>query len=330
MIAYDEPMRQSRLYENGRVSETNFDLDRVASIKVRPNTFFWIDLIAPTEAELQFLGRELQLNKLALDDAFRGRQRPKLEHYESHLFINAYATAFDRATRELTDQEIAIFVTANGIITVRDDESFDIEAICKRWDESSELANHGVAFLLWGALDVIVDAYFDAVDSLDLEIEALEELMFSSNRIDVQIQKRTYELRKALVLLRRITVPMREVLNPLVKQDTRLLGSGMFPYFQDVYDHVIRVADWTDSLRDLITTLLETNLTIQGNNMNLIMKKVTSWAAIIAVPTAVTGFYGQNIPYFGFGTEGGVWASTGLMIGLSTALYITFKRKDWL
>jgi magnesium transporter len=102
------------------------------------------------------------------------------------------------------------------------------------------------------------------------------------------------------------------------------------PYFQDIYDHVMRVADWTDSLRDLVTTLIETNLTIQGNRMNLVMKKVTSWAAIIAVPTAITGFYGQNVPYPGFNEVSGFWVSTGLIVLGSATLYFIFKKKDWL
>jgi magnesium transporter len=123
---------------------------------------------------------------------------------------------------------------------------------------------------------------------------------------------------------------MREVINPLVKRESNILGDHMMPYFQDVYDHVMRVADWTDSLRDLVTTLLETNLTIQGNQMNLIMKKVTSWAAIFAVPTAITGFYGQNLPYPGFETQTGFIWSCVLMIGISGALYWLFKRRDWL
>lgn len=323
-------MRRSRIYENGQVVKSNFSLSEISSLKSSRRQFFWIDLVAPTEKELAFLGAELGLNKLALADAFNGRQRPKLEHYESHLFVNAYTAKFKRKSKTLQSEEIAIFVTKNAIITVRDDESFDIEAVMKRWDDSVELASAGVAFLLWGLLDVIVDGYFEAVEELDFEIESLEELMFASERIDTAIQQRTYELRKALVMLRRLAVPMREVLNPLVKMEVKLLDSTMYPYFQDVYDHVIRVADWTDSLRDLITTLLETNLTIQGNQMNLIMKKVTSWAAIIAVPTAITGWYGQNIPYLGNGEVWGVWASAGSILVVSGILYLAFKRRDWL
>ena len=118
------------------------------------------------------------------------------------------------------------------------------------------------------------------------------------------MQRRSFELRKSLVLLRRVVLPMREVVNSLMRRDLRVVTEPLHPYYQDVYDHVLRATEWTESLRDLVTTILETNLTIQGNRMNVITKKVTSWAAIIAVPTLVTGVYGMNVPYPGFGKPG--------------------------
>ena len=104
----------------------------------------------------------------------------------------------------------------------------------------------------------------------------------------------------------------------------------MQPYFQDIYDHVLRATEWTESLRDLISTILETNISIQGNRMNLIMKKVTSWAAIIAVPTAITGFFGQNLLFPGYGTWWGVLVSSVLIVAVGGALYLSFKKRDWL
>jgi magnesium transporter len=115
-----------------------------------------------------------------------------------------------------------------------------------------------------------------------------------------------------------------------LRRDLGLVDEAMGPYFQDVYDHVLRATEWTESLRDLVSTILETNLTIQGNRLNTITKKVTSWAAIIAVPTAVTGYYGMNVPYPGFGKPLGVFTSTALIVILSGGLYLLFKRLDWL
>ena len=123
---------------------------------------------------------------------------------------------------------------------------------------------------------------------------------------------------------------MREEWVRRLRRDLADFDPAMVPYFQDVYDHVLRVSEWTDSLRDLVSTILDTNVSIQGNRMNLIMKKVTSWAAIIAVPTAITGFYGQNLPYPGFAADWGFWMSTGLIVALSGGLYLAFKKRDWL
>jgi magnesium transporter len=323
-------MLRSRLYKGSTLVESDFELSRLPKLKTDADSYFWIDLVNPSEHDLRFIADELSLNELAVEDAFRGRQRPKLEHYDTHFFINAYSAKFDHETLKLISDEIAIFVTPNALITVRDDEGFDIELLKKRWDDSASLAEGKVAYLLWGLLDIIVDGYFEVVEKLDSELEDLEDLMFAETRVDRVIQRKSYDLRKALVLLRRVAVPMREVLNPIVKRDVQVIGPSMYAYFQDIYDHVMRVADWTDSLRDLVTTLLETNLTIQGNQMNLIMKKVTSWAAIIAVPTAITGWFGQNVPYLGFGDITGLWISIGSILVVSGVLYIEFKRRDWL
>ena len=123
---------------------------------------------------------------------------------------------------------------------------------------------------------------------------------------------------------------MREVVNSLMRRDLAIVTDEMTPYFQDVYDHVLRATEWTESLRDLVTTILETNITLQGNRLNVITKKVTSWAAIIAVPTAITGWYGQNLPYPGFASTTGLLTSFLLIVFISVGLYVTFKRKDWL
>jgi magnesium transporter len=128
-----------------------------------------------------------------------------------------------------------------------------------------------------------------------------------------------------------VVLPTREVVNALMRRESALVDDALIPYYQDVYDHVLRATDWTDSLRDLVSTILETNLTIQGNRMNEIMKKVTSWAAIAAVPTVITGYYGMNVRIFpAAGTLLGGIAALALMVVLVGALYLAFKRQEWL
>jgi magnesium transporter len=179
-------------------------------------------------------------------------------------------------------------------------------------------------------LDYVVDSHFEAVQALDDDTEELEDRLFDEITSDVSLQRRTFELRKSLVAMRRLVLPMREVVNSLLRRDLDIVDAHMTPYYQDVYDHVLRVSDWTDSLRDMQANILETRLTIRSNRLNVITKKVTSWAAIIAVPTAVTGFYGQNIPYPGFQETAGFWTSTAIIAVLAGGLYVAFRAKDWL
>jgi magnesium transporter len=225
---------------------------------------------------------------------------------------------------------VAVFVTHNALVTVRKSDQFDINGVIARWDASPDLAKHGVSFLLHGLLDYVVDGHFTAVQTLDDEIETLEDQLFDDKRPDWVVQRRSFELRKSLVQLRRVVLPMREVVNSLMRRDLHTFDEAMTPYYQDVYDHILRATEWTESLRDLVSAILETNLTIQGNRLNVITKQVTSWAAIIAVPTAITGFYGQNVPYPGFGQASGFYASTIMIVVLSVGLYVLFRRRDWI
>ncbi len=321
---------RTRLYRNGGLELEGFPVAEISDHLDDPTVTIWLDLRDPDREDLDVLSEEFGLHPLAVEDAVNERQRPKLDRYRSHLFLTAYSAMLDDSTGELVTSELAAFVTPRALITVRKDDGMDIGAVVDRWDASSDLAKFGVGYLLHGLLDYVVDGHFEAVQSLDDAVEALEDDLFAASPRGIEVQRRSFELRKSLVLLRRIVIPMREVVNALMRRDLHVVSDDLMPYYQDVYDHVLRAADWTDSLRDLVTTILETNLTIQGNRMNVITKKVTSWAAIIAVPTFVTGFYGMNVPYPGFSQQTGFVVSVGFMIVAAIVLYFVFKRKDWL
>jgi magnesium transporter len=322
-------MVTTRLYRDGVIDESELPLAQISDRLAEESVCLWIDITSPTQEVLAELEEELGLHHLAVEDALHHHQRPKLDRYDTHLFLAAYAVHLDEHTGQLHSTEVKAFITPRALVTVHPPE-FDIGKVVHRWDADEDLAKHGVAFLLWGLLDVIVDGHFDTVQQLDGAIESLEDALFDDRPRDKEVQRRSFEIRKSLVLLRRLVLPMREVVNTVLRRDVGSFDAAMSPYFQDVYDHVLRVTEWTESLRDLVSTILDTNLGIQGNRMNLVMKKVTSWAAIIAVPTAVTGFYGQNLPYPGAETLWGFWFSSALMIVLSVGLYLSFKARDWL
>jgi magnesium transporter len=323
-------MTRTRLYRSGVLELEDFPVQDISEHIVQSGVTVWLDMCAPDADDLATISEELDLHRLAVEDAGQEHQRPKLDRYASHLFVTAYEVALDPTSGELEAFEVAVFVTHNAVVTVRKSERFDIDGVVARWDASPDLAKYGVSFLLHGLLDYVVDGHFAAVQTLDDEIEALEDLLFDDERSDLSVQRRSFELRKSLVRLRRVVLPMREVVNSLMRRDLHAVDEAMMPYYQDVYDHVLRATEWTESLRDLVTTVLETNLTIQGNRLNVITKKVTSWAAIIAVPTAITGFYGQNVPYPGFSHQSGFYVSTAAIVVLSAGLYMLFRRRDWI
>ena len=322
---------RTRLYRDGALAAEGFSVADISDRLADPGTVVWLDLAAPTMADLQTISEEFSLDPLAMEDAVTARERPKLDRYADHLFVNVYATYLDASSGELETSEIAAFVTPQALITVRKDEHFDAAELTAVWDANPDLGSSGVGFLLHGLLDLVVDSHFVAVQALDDELESLEDHLFDVGRsAGVDVPRRSFELRKSLVRMRRVVLPMREVVNTLMRRNLGVVDEAVAPYYQDVYDHVLRATEWTESLRDFVTTILETHLTIQSNRLNETMKKLTGWAAIIAVPTAVTGFFGQNVPYPGFGHKSGLYASVAIMLVIATALYVSFKRRGWL
>jgi magnesium transporter len=320
---------RTRAYRDGRLKSQGFRLEDLADHLRSAGTVVWIDLVAADTQELDLVASELGFHELAVEDARESRQRPKLDVYADHQLLNMYAVDMPGDNRALRLSELTVFITRSAVVTVHDEE-FDIDKVVARWDTSMNLAGHGVAFLLYGLIDHVVDGYLDAAGALDEEIDDLEDLVFGLNSVETDVQRRTFSLRRSLLSLRRVVLPMREVVSAMTRRDLEMDSDEMSPYFQHVYDHILRATEWTESLRDLVSTILETNVTIQGNRLNVITKKVTSWAAIIAVPTAITGFYGQNLPYPGFSETSGFVSSSMLIVALSVGLFVLFRRKDWL
>jgi magnesium transporter len=319
----------TRAYRDGVVVEEGFDVDQVSEHLDVPGTLVWLDLDAPSLADLAILTQELGLHPLAVEDAVHAHQRPKLDRYPDHLFLSSYVADIDPETAELTTHEIDAFVMSHALVTVRRKPEIRVEDLLERWD-SAGFPLTSVAHLLHGLLDLVVDGHFRAVQVLDEQLDDLETVLFDPRPRSRELQRRTFEIRKSLVLLRRVVLPMREVVNTLLRRDLQVVDEDMQPYFQDVYDHVLRATEWTESLRDLVSTILDTNLTLQGNRLNEVMRNLTAWAAILAVTTAITGFYGQNVPYPGFGKEWGFVMSMVVLLGGSGGLWLLLKKRGWL
>ena len=320
----------TRVYCNGALEASDFPLEDVSNQLARPDTFVWVDFLNPDRADLEQLAVELDLHELAVDDALGPHQRPKLDRYDTHLFLSSHWLEVDAGTAEVHETEVDTFVHARWLVTVRKNAGFDVDALTRRWDQSPDLARLGVSFLLYGLLDVIVDGYFNAVAVFDDYYDEVSEGIFAEQPLTPPQQRRWFEMRQALVRFHRLVMPMREAVSSLMRREHGAVPEPLYPYYQDVYDHVLRVAESTDALRDLVGTIVETNISLRDYRQNQIMKKVTSWAAIIAVPTLVTGFYGMNVPYPGSGEPWGAGAAVALTAGLSVALYAIFRREEWL
>ena len=343
--APDASAVRTRLWSGGDLKAENFPLEDVSKYLHVDGALVWVDLCNPVPVLLDDLAGELGFDPHAVEDVVEHSARTKATRYATHTFLNVYATALGPQVpgaieSRLLTARVSIFVLPTGVVTVRTEQDpahpvFDIDEVVRRWDDNADLLRMGSPALLHGLLDVLVDGQFDTIQQLDDAIESLEDNLFDdksqTRQLQRQLQRDTYRLRKELVELRRIVLPMREVVNTIMRRSSPGNGTGELDgWYTDLYDHVIRAAEWTESLRDMVTTVFETNLSLQDARLNTIMKKLTGWAAIIAVPTLVTGWYGQNVPYPGYGNNWGVWTSAVLTVLTSVALYVAFKRRDWL
>jgi magnesium transporter len=318
----------TRMYRDGTLVEEGFPLADVSERLELSDTTVWIDLCDPSEEQLHDLARRLALHELAVEDVL-SRQRPKLARYDTHLFLSFRAACVDADAGRLDEAEVNVFISRRWLVTVRKNPAFRIEPVLERWDRSPDLAVNGVGFLLYGLLDVVVDTYFDVTQTFDEFYELVSEGMFAEQQLGPLKQRQWFDMTRAMFRFHRLVVPMREVCGSLVREHSSVT-EGLTPYFQDVYDHVVGVIDDLDSLREVASTILEIEVSLRDHRQNLITKQVSSWAAIIAVPTLVTGYYGMNVPYAGSGEVVGVVMSTGVMIVACIALYHLFRRNQWL
>lgn len=330
---------RTRMWRNGKLDIEDFPLADVSDHLEQSDALVWVDLCDPSTAQLLDLAGELGLDPHAVEDALARGERTKATRYATHTFLTVYATHLDTVpnTRaaayesRLLTTRISAFILPRGIVTVRRGSPFDVDEVLRRWDDNPDLLQYGTGALLHGLLDVVVDGQFETIQELDEAIEDIEDDLFADHAQTRVIQRRVYRLRKELVQLRRVVLPMREIVNAVMRHRAEHGNSvELDSWYTDLYDHVVRATEWTESLRDMVTTVFETNLSLQDAHLNTVMKKLTGWAAIIAVPTAVTGWYGMNVPYPGFGQWWGVVAGATVIAVSAGLLYLLFKRRDWL
>lgn len=301
-------------------------LDELAG---RPDHLLWVDLHDPTPAEIARIGERFELHPLALEDAARFNQRPKLDQYETFLMIVFFALSWP-ATAGPQTQEIHLFVGANFLITIHRGDLPAIAETAHRWSQhAGNRHTHRVGLLVYALLDAIVDGYFPVIDTLAERVDELEQAIFDAG--DISAQARIFALKKDLLAVRRVVAPERDVMNVLVRRDTPLFGDRELVYFQDVYDHVLRVTDAIDLYRDLLASALDASMSVTANRLNKVMRTLTASSIILMSVTVVASIYGMNfetMPELRW-VLGYPWA-LGLMLLVGGSLFALFRHIDWL
>ncbi|AGZ44761.1 magnesium transporter CorA family protein [Actinoplanes friuliensis] len=323
----------TRLYEGGAVVAEGFGAHEISDqLAEHPKAVLWLDLFDPEESDLRSVAAEFNLHPLAVEDAVHDHQRPKLDRYPGHLFMNVYSVHVQTEgdVPVLHKGEISAFITERALITVRKSE-VDLTRLIRRWDADAALsATGGVGFLVYGLLDVVVDGQFAAARELDVAMDKTEDTILEEGGAPRSVRMYGFALRKTIAALRRPVAPMADLIADVMRADTRLVDENLEPYYRDVDDHARRATETIDSARERINGLLEADLNEQSNALNDVTRKLAAWAAIIAVPTALTGYFGQNVPYWGYEKFWGFLLSTGLIVFSASGLYLYLKRRGWL
>jgi magnesium transporter len=321
--------RRTRVWRSGELDRSDVSLHDLRPLLSADDILTWVDLVDPEPADLRELAAAIGLDDHTVEDALTQHERPKAVRFKSYSFITCFTVSELAADSDL--HRMSIIVLPHAVVTVRLGDNFPVDDVDDALADNPDLIRLGAKALLHTILDTVVDAYFDVTTRIDDQVDALEDQLFAEQHAGPAIAREAFDLHKRIGRMRRVALPMREVVTTILR---RIGGEDqqhdLLPFYEDLYDHTMRVAEWTESLRDTMETVQDTNLALGDAALNNVMKKLTSWAAIIAVPTLITGWYGQNVPYPGFNQDWGFWFSTVLMVVLAVGLYAVFKRRNWL
>jgi magnesium transporter len=318
------------LYRGGkRVDETRNLVKLAHEARSDPTAFVWMGLYEPTETDLRGVARVFGLHQLAVEDAVRAHQRPKIDVYEDSLFVVLRTLTYIDSTSDVETGEIALFVGKDMAITVRHGEGSELRSVRHRMEDHPEVLTHGPAAVLYAVCDTVVDTYGVVADELQTDVDELERSVFSPQRTDDF--QRIYKLKRELQEFRRAVVPLVEPVSRLAHEELPAVRVEARPFFRDVQDHLLRVQEQLDGLEGLLNGILQAHIAQVGLRQNEDMRRISAWVAIVAVPTLIAGIYGMNFDvmpelhwHFGYAF------AIGLMVVICTLLYRAFKRSGWL
>jgi magnesium transporter len=315
------------------------ELDR---LREEGNGFLWIGLKDPTDAEFALVNQELELHPLAVEDAVRGDQRAKIEHYEGSLLVVLKTLRYVEDTSDVETGEVMVFLGDRFVVTVRRGDANPLAGVRARLEQNAEHLSLGPAAVLHAVMDSVVDNYILVDNEIHEDLEHIEQLVFSGTRgVDATV---IYRLKREVLEIRRASQPLAEAMERLFVQPHRAIvdrdGSDVLAFFRDVKDHLLKVNDHVESYDRLLSDILSAHLAQISVGQNDDMRKISAWIAIAAVPTMIAGIYGMNfdtIPeltasisvgdseyYYGY------FVVLALMAVVCFGLYRAFKRSGWL
>jgi len=321
------------IYRDGRRTEGSADVSgALRAARTAEDGFLWIGLHEPTEEEFDQVSEAFGLHPLAVEDALSAHQRPKLEVYEDSLFLVLKPVDYDDAAGTVSTGELMLFVGDSFVVSVRHGEANPLGQVRDRLEKDPEVLRHGPTAVLYAVSDAVVDHYMDVAAELQVDLDELEEEVFTPGGTDGRaVAGRIYAFKRQILEFRRATGPLAEPMVRLAEARVPFVHDRSRPFFRDVSDHLTRANDQVEALDRLLSDILSAHLAQIGVRQNDDMRKISAWAAMAAVPTGITGIYGMNFRDMPeLDQPWGYPAVLVLMAGVITFLYRLFKRRGWL
>jgi magnesium transporter len=316
-------------YQDGSRRGGRLAIDDAREAAEGPDAFVWLGLKEPTEAEFEAITREFSLPELAVEDALKPHQRPKLERYGDITFLVLRTARYVDPVEVVDIGQIMAFVGDSFVITVRHGTATALDGVRKDLESRPEFLRLGPAAVLHAVMDKVVDDYLPAVEGLDQDVSESEREVFGES--DFYPVERIYKLKREVLEFHRAVAPLVEPLDRLVRGAIPGIDGAVRPYFRDVQDHLLRVSEQIQDLNNLLSSMLEANLAQVTLRQNEDMRKISAWVAIVAVPTMIAGIYGMNFEHMPELTwTFGYPLAIGAMVAICLLLYRTFKRSGWL
>lgn len=316
------------VYQEGRIL-AEINPHEISDYVSRPECFVWVALRDPSAAELNEMQEEFALHELSVEDARHGHQRPKIEEYGNSIFAVLHTVEMSDGA-ELRVGELDIFVGPNYVLSVRNQSERGFQEVRRRSEREPELLRHGASYVLYVLMDAVVDRYFPVLDALEVELEHIERQIFADRSPRANIEA-LYTLKQKLMTLKHAVGPLLEAVGRLFGGRVPHLCVGMSEYFRDIYDHLVRLNQAIDSIRDMLTTAISVNLSLITLQEGEVTKRLAAYGALVAVPTMIGGIYGmnfQNMPELHW--QFGYPLALGLMLGIDAILFWRFRRAGWL